>query len=327
MTDDRHPDPAFSHRPVMVTEIVELFAPVPAGVVIDATLGGGGHTRALLEAHPHLRVVGIDQDDAALAATAPLAEAFPGRFTAVRSRFDRIGRLAADAVEGTDEQVSGVLFDLGVSSPQLDRADRGFSYRQDAPLDMRMDRSAGPTAADVVNTYDERELAGVLRRFGDERFAGRIARAIVAARPVTTTVELAEIVRSAIPAAARRTGGHPAKRTFQAIRIEVNRELDILPAAIDDAIGALGSGRSHRRAQLPLRRGPHRQGPPTSGRDGWLHLPARAAVRLRRRADGPPAQARRLDPERGGAGREPPRRRAPGCAPPSGWPPTRAGSS
>ncbi|MGZ4694953.1 MAG: 16S rRNA (cytosine(1402)-N(4))-methyltransferase RsmH [Acidimicrobiales bacterium] len=226
----------------MLTEIVELFAPVPAGVVIDATLGGGGHTRAILTAHPHLRVVGIDQDEVALAATAPLVDEFPGRFAAVHGRFDRSATIAADAVAGASDQVTGVLFDLGVSSPQLDQADRGFSYRQDAPLDMRMDRSTGPTAADVVNTYDERELAGVLRQFGDERFAGRIARAIVAARPVTTTVELAEIVRGAIPAAARRTGGHPAKRTFQAIRIEVNRELDILPAAIDDAIAALAPG-------------------------------------------------------------------------------------
>ena len=226
----------------MVREITDLFGPVPPGVLIDATLGGGGHTRALLEAHPHLRVVGIDQDDAALAASASVGDDFPGRFTSVRARFDRIGAIAADAIAGSDDDVTGVLFDLGVSSPQLDRADRGFSYRQDAPLDMRMDRSTGPTAADVVNTYDERELAGVLRQFGDERFAGRIARAVVAARPVTTTVELAEIVRSAIPAAARRTGGHPAKRTFQAIRIEVNRELDILPGAVDAAIEVLSPG-------------------------------------------------------------------------------------
>jgi len=226
----------------MVREITDLFGPVPPGVLIDATLGGGGHTRALLEAHPHLRVVGIDQDDAALAASASVGDDFPGRFTSVRARFDRIGAIAADAIAGSDDDVTGVLFDLGVSSPQLDRADRGFSYRQDAPLDMRMDRSTGPTAADVVNTYDERELAGVLRQFGDERFAGRIARAVVAARPVTTTVELAEIVRSAIPAAARRTGGHPAKRTFQAIRIEVNRELDILPGAVDAAVEVLSPG-------------------------------------------------------------------------------------
>jgi 16S rRNA (cytosine1402-N4)-methyltransferase len=236
MTDDPTFRPRFRHRPVMLAEITEMFAPVPAGLLIDATLGGGGHSRALLEAHPHLRVLGIDQDDDALAAAAPLAERFPGRFSTVRSRFDRLADLAAG------QQVVGVLFDLGVSSPQLDRADRGFSYRHDAPLDMRMDRTAGTSAADVVNTYDERELADVLRRFGDERFAGRIARAIVAARPVTSTVELAEIVRAAIPAAARRTGGHPARRSFQAIRIEVNRELDILPGAIDDAVSVLLPG-------------------------------------------------------------------------------------
>jgi 16S rRNA (cytosine1402-N4)-methyltransferase len=242
MTDDPSSSSGFAHQPVMLAEIVELFAPVPPGVLIDATLGGGGHSRGLLRAHPHLRIVGIDQDAAALAASAPLAAEFPGRFTAVRSRFDRIGAIAADAVAGTADRITGVLFDLGVSSPQLDQADRGFSYRQDAPLDMRMDRATGPTAADVVNTYPERDLADVIRRFGDERFAGRIARAIVAARPVSGTVELADIVRNAIPAAARRTGGHPAKRTFQAIRIEVNRELDILPATIDDAVSALAPG-------------------------------------------------------------------------------------
>jgi 16S rRNA (cytosine1402-N4)-methyltransferase len=230
-------EPPFHHQPVMVEEITALFAPVPAGLVVDATLGGGGHSRALLTAHPHLRVVGIDQDEAARDASAVLLEDFPGRVAIVAARFDRLREVAVAQAAG--DPVVGVLFDLGVSSPQLDRGDRGFSYRQDAPLDMRMDRSTGRTAADVVNTYDQRELATVLRDFGDERFAGRIAGAIVAARPLTSTVELAEIVRSAIPAAARRTGGHPAKRTFQAIRIEVNRELDILPGAIDQGIDVL----------------------------------------------------------------------------------------
>jgi 16S rRNA (cytosine1402-N4)-methyltransferase len=233
-------EPTFHHQPVMVAEITALFAPVPTGIVVDATLGGGGHTRSLLANHPHLRVVGIDQDEDALAASAGLLDEFPGRVVTVRSRFDRLAEIAAQQA-GVDPVV-GVLFDLGVSSPQLDRADRGFSYRQDAPLDMRMDRSARRTAADVVNTYDETELAGVMRDFGDERFAGRIARAVVAARPVTSTVELAAIVRDAIPAAARRRGGHPAKRTFQAIRIEVNRELDILPGSIDQAIDVLAPG-------------------------------------------------------------------------------------
>ena len=293
----------------------------PPGVLLDATLGGGGHARALLDAHPHLRVVGIDQDDAALAASAPLADAFPGRFTSVRSRFDRIGAIAADAVAGTDEPWSRACCSTSASAhPQLDRADRGFSYRQDAPLDMRMDRSTGPTAADVVNTYDERELAGVLRRFGDERFAGRIARAIVAARPVTTTVELAEIVRDAIPAAARRTGGHPAKRTFQAIRIEVNRELDILPGTLDDAIDgaaprAVASPSSATtRARIASSR-------TACARPRPAAAPARpacraCAARWRRSACSSGAAGRRAPP-RSPRTRAP---RAPACAPPSGSP-------
>lgn len=234
----------FNHRPVMVDEIVRLLAPVPPGVFVDATLGGGGHARAVLRAHPHLQLVGIDQDDAALAASAGLADAFPGRVTLVRARFDRLAEVVTDALgAGSERQpVTAVLFDLGVSSPQLDHAARGFSYRQDAPLDMRMDTSAARTAADVVNTYAQGDLAEVLRVFGDERFAGRIARAIVAARPLSTTLELAELVRDAIPAPARRRGGHPAKRTFQAIRIEVNRELDILPSTLDAAIEVLAPG-------------------------------------------------------------------------------------
>jgi 16S rRNA (cytosine1402-N4)-methyltransferase len=237
-------DAEFKHLPVMVGEITRLFEPVPAGVVIDATLGGGGHARALLAAHPHVRVLGIDQDDAALAAASSLIDDFPGRVTLVRSRFDRLDEVADEYVgeHAADAPISGVLFDLGVSSPQLDQPDRGFSYRHDAPLDMRMDRSASLTAAEVVNTYDVADLAVVLRDFGDERFATRIARAIVAARPVTTTGELAELVRDAIPAPARRRGGHPAKRTFQAVRIEVNRELAILPATLDRAIDLLVPG-------------------------------------------------------------------------------------
>ena len=237
-------DTPYAHRPVMVDEVTRIFESVPPGVVIDATLGGGGHARALLTAQPHLRLLGVDQDDAALAASASLTDEFPGRVTLVRARFDRLAEVAAahlDEIEG-DVVITGVLFDLGVSSPQLDQADRGFSYRHDAPLDMRMDRSASLSAADVVNTYDVADLAAVLRDFGDERFATRIARAIVAARPVTTTGELAELVRDAIPAPARRRGGHPAKRTFQAVRIEVNHELDILPGTLDRAIDLLAPG-------------------------------------------------------------------------------------
>jgi 16S rRNA (cytosine1402-N4)-methyltransferase len=178
--------------------------------------------------------------------------------------------------------VSGVLFDLGVSSPQLDRAARGFSYRHDAPLDMRMDQRQVRTAADIVNGTGEQELAGILRAFGDERFARRIARAIVAARPVATTAELAELVRDAIPAPARRTGGHPAKRTFQAIRIAVNEELDVLAPAIDAGIAALQPG--GRCAVLSYHSGEDRivkarlRHAATGGWKGPAHLPPPSGV-------------------------------------------------
>jgi 16S rRNA (cytosine1402-N4)-methyltransferase len=239
MTTQPPENEAFEHQPVMVEEIVDLFGAVPAGTVVDATLGGAGHSRAILDAHPHLRVAGLDQDpDAVAVATARLAP-YGSRATVTHVRFDRI----ADAVRALDlEAVSGVLFDLGVSSPQLDRPERGFSHRYDAALDMRMDTSTGATAADVVNGYDEADLARILRDLGDERYASRIARAIVANRPVTTTAQLADIVRDAIPAPARRRGGHPAKRSFQAVRIEVNAELDVLPGALDEAIDLLVPG-------------------------------------------------------------------------------------
>lgn len=246
MADDSHPSPSsgdrrpdFEHRPVMVDEIVDVFTPVPAGVVLDATLGGGGHSEALLDARDDLRVLGIDRDPAALAAAAERLERFGDRVSMQRGRFDAL-RSAMAAI--AERRLSGALFDLGVSSPQLDRAERGFSYRHDGPLDMRMDPDAPWSADDIVNGYDEAELARVIRTHGDERFAHRIARAIVAARPVESTAQLATIVTGAIPAAARRTGGHPAKRTFQAIRIEVNAELDVLPDALDDAIDALAPG-------------------------------------------------------------------------------------
>jgi len=229
----------FSHRPVMVREVTELFEPVPAGVVVDATVGGGGHARALLEAYDRLEVVGLDRDDAALEAAAAALEPFAGRVTLRRARFDHLAQVVRDL--GYDS-LSGVLFDLGVSSPQLDRPERGFSYRHDAPLDMRMDTSGGPTAADVVNGYPESDLAGLLRAYGDERYAGRIARAVVAARPIETTGQLVDVIRAAIPAPARRRGGHPAKRTFQALRIEVNEELDVLPVAVDAALDLLAPG-------------------------------------------------------------------------------------
>ncbi|MGH9118259.1 MAG: 16S rRNA (cytosine(1402)-N(4))-methyltransferase RsmH [Acidimicrobiales bacterium] len=229
----------FEHRPVMVDRIVELLGQVPPGVLVDATVGGGGHAGAVLAAHPRLRLVGVDQDDQALAAAAEALAPFGDRVVLRQARFDRLQHV----LEVLDEhRVSAVLFDLGVSSPQFDRPDRGFSYRHEGPLDMRMNRNQARTAGDVVNTYSEANLEAVLRRFGDERYARRIARAIVNARPVSTTVELADVVRDAIPAPARRRGGHPARRTFQALRIEVNEELAILAPSIDAAIDLLVPG-------------------------------------------------------------------------------------
>ena len=223
----------FHHLPVMVDEITKVFEPVPAGVVLDATLGGGGHAERLLERYERLQILGLDRDELALAAARQRLSRFGNRLMVHHSRFDRL----KDAMEAFSvPSLSGALFDLGVSSPQLDQADRGFSYRHEADLDMRMDRSQTWTAADVVNGYPVDQLARVLQQYGDERFARRIAKAIEAARPIETTTELAAVVVSAIPAAARRTGGHPAKRTFQAIRIEVNGELDALAPAVDAAI-------------------------------------------------------------------------------------------
>jgi 16S rRNA (cytosine1402-N4)-methyltransferase len=229
----------FSHIPVMAAEIIDLFEPVPAGVVLDATVGGGGHAAALLAAHPHLKVVGLDQDPDAFAAAGERLAPFGDRAQLIRARFDTLG----DALDRMGiGPLAGALFDLGVSSPQLDRIERGFSYRGDAELDMRMNPETGRSAADLVNTMGEAELARLLVDNGEARFARRIVRAIVAARPIATTGQLAEIVRNAIPAAARRTGGHPAKRVFQAVRIAVNAELEVLPGALDDAIERLSPG-------------------------------------------------------------------------------------
>jgi len=231
--------PPFHHLPVMVEEITALFGTVPPGIVLDATLGGGGHSERILATWPHLSILGIDRDERALEAATRRLAPFGARVMVSHRRFDGLD----DAMEALNvSSLSGALFDLGVSSPQLDEGERGFSYRQDAPLDMRMDRSQLWSAADVVNGYAADDLARVLQRYGDERFARRIAAAIVAARPIETTTRLAEVVVAAIPAPARRTGGHPAKRTFQAIRIEVNSELDALPDAIDQAIARTDPG-------------------------------------------------------------------------------------
>lgn len=231
--------PGFEHAPVLVDLVVELFGPVPPGVVVDATVGGGGHAAALLDAHPHLSVLGLDQDPTAIDAARSRLARFGERAVIVRARFDAL----ADTLHGLGhESASGTLFDLGVSSPQLDRPERGFSYREDGPLDMRMDPDSSPSADDLVNGAEVHELARVLQQYGDERFALRIARAVVAARPIGGTAQLADVVRDAIPAATRRTGGHPARRTFQALRIAVNDELAILPGAVDDALDVLAPG-------------------------------------------------------------------------------------
>lgn len=230
---------AFHHRPVMVDEITKVFEPVPAGVVLDATLGGGGHAERLLQSYERLQVLGIDRDEVALEAARRRLASFGDRLMTYHCRFDRL----EDAMEAFSiRSLSGALFDLGVSSPQFDQAERGFSYRHEADLDMRMDQSQPWSAADVVNGYSADDLTRVLQQYGDERFARRIARAIVASRPIQTTTELAAVVVAAIPAAARRTGGHPAKRTFQAIRIEVNGELDALAPAVDAAIANTATG-------------------------------------------------------------------------------------
>jgi 16S rRNA (cytosine1402-N4)-methyltransferase len=239
---DDHP-----HVPVLLERCVELLTPAltrhhvdgSGAVLVDATLGAGGHAERFLTALPGLRLVGLDRDPTALAIAAERLGGFGDRVSFVRTRYDGYW---SDRAEPT---VDGVLFDLGVSSMQLDRAERGFAYSQDAPLDMRMDPDAPLTAADVVNTYDERALARVLREFGEERFASRIARQIVRRRqqqPFTTTRELVELLYVAIPAPARRTGGHPAKRTFQALRTAVNGELDSLRAALPAAMAALSAG-------------------------------------------------------------------------------------
>jgi 16S rRNA (cytosine1402-N4)-methyltransferase len=224
----------FSHIPVLRDEVVSLFASAPAGVVVDATVGGGGHSAALLTAYPALSIVGLDRDPVALVATRERLGVFGVRVTLVQAPFASFGA----AVDG---ELSGVLFDLGVSSPQLDQANRGFSFRQEGPIDMRMDQTAGRTAAQLVNELPEGALASLFRENGEGRLAGRIARAIVAARPLTSTGQLADVVAAAVPAAVRRKG-HPARRVFQSLRIEVNDELGQLAAALPVALERLTVG-------------------------------------------------------------------------------------
>ena len=233
------------HVPVLLDECLDLLGPAvdrAGAVVVDMTLGMGGHAEGLLTRFPALRVVGIDRDPEAIALAGERLESFGDRFTAVRAVYDDVLEVVQRTV-GTP--VQGILADLGVSSLQVDEPGRGFSYMRDAPLDMRMDPTSGPTAADVLNTYPEAELARILRVYGEERFAPRIARAVVAARargPLRRTTDLVSVVREAIPAAARAQGGNPAKRTFQAIRIEVNGELAVLERALPAALEALAVG-------------------------------------------------------------------------------------
>ncbi len=233
------------HIPVLLDRIVALVSPplqAEGSVLVDATLGLGGHTEAILEACPQARVIGLDRDPQALDLAGARLTRFGSRSTLHHAVYDELAEVLAELGLA---RVQGILFDLGVSSLQLDEAERGFAYSQDAPLDMRMDPTTGPTAAEVLNTYAAADLARILSRYGEERFARRIAQVIVRERekaPFDTSARLVELVRAAIPAAARRTGGNPAKRTFQALRIEVNDELGALERALPAAVDALAVG-------------------------------------------------------------------------------------
>jgi 16S rRNA (cytosine1402-N4)-methyltransferase len=226
----------FEHIPVLREEVVALFDEAPPGLLVDATVGGGGHASALLDAYPSLRILGIDRDPAALEAAQGLLARFGDRVSLACARFSSLPDLLRTA-----GPVSGVLFDLGVSSPQLDVPDRGFSFRQDGPLDMRMDQSTGVPAAELVNTMSEEALAELFRENGETRYARRIARAIVSQRPVSSTGQLADIVARSVPMAARRRG-HPARRVFQSLRIAVNDELGELRTALPIAVSSLDVG-------------------------------------------------------------------------------------
>lgn len=238
-----------SHVPVLLPRVLELFEPVLSGhpaVLVDATVGLGGHAAALLAAYPGLTLIGIDRDPQALDVAARRLTAFGARAALRRAVYDELPDVLASVSGGAGvPPVDGVLFDLGVSSLQLDAVDRGFAYAHDSALDMRMDPDAGRTAADVLNDYTVPELTRVLRDYGEERFAARIATAVARRReqrPLRTSAELVELLYQAVPAATRRTGGHPAKRTFQALRIEVNGELDALRDALPAALDALAVG-------------------------------------------------------------------------------------
>lgn len=241
------------HIPVLLERCVELLAPAltrgaadgSGAVLVDATLGAGGHAERFCQEFPGLRLIGLDRDPDALRTAGQRLARFGDRVQLVHTRYDGMADALLQAGLRPAASIDGVLFDLGVSSMQLDRPERGFSYAQDAPLDMRMDSDAELTAAEILNTYDRRALTEILRRFGEEKFASRIAGFIVERRvrtPYSRTGQLVETLYDAIPAPARRTGGHPAKRTFQALRIAVNAELDSLEAVIPAALSALRPG-------------------------------------------------------------------------------------
>jgi len=233
------------HLPVMTQRVLALLGPAlgpPGAVLVDATLGRAGHAGALLAEHLGLTLIGIDTDDAAIEESRRVLAGYGERVTLVHAVYDEIPAILARLGHASAQ---AILFDLGVSSPQIDDPGRGFAYSREAPLDMRMDTSGPLTAADVLNTYPAPRLAQVLREYGEERFARRIADAVVRERavaPLNSTIRLSEIIRDSIPAAARRTGGNPAKRTFQALRIEVNGELDALRRALPSALDALAVG-------------------------------------------------------------------------------------
>jgi 16S rRNA (cytosine1402-N4)-methyltransferase len=243
----------FGHIPVMARRCFDLLAPAltrhhPDGsgaLLVDGTLGAGGHAEMFLAELPGLKLIGLDRDSTALQIAGARLERFGDRVTPVHTRYDGLPEALEQSGCAAVESVDGVLLDLGVSSMQLDRAERGFAYAKDAPLDMRMDPESPLTAADILNTYDESALTDILRRYGEEKFARRIATFIVRQRaraPFTSTAELVALLYEAMPAPARRTGGHPAKRTFQALRIAVNDELGSLRDALPAALAALTVG-------------------------------------------------------------------------------------
>lgn len=238
------PEPGSLHTPVLLDRCLELLAPAiskPGGVVVDATLGMGGHSEAMLEAHPELTLIGLDRDTEALRIASERLAKFGDRFVGVHTVYDGIAKAVRDL---GFKKIDGVLFDLGVSSLQLDEADRGFAYAQDAPLDMRMDQSDGKTAAEVLATASEGQLRAIFERYGEEPLAGRYARAIVSARqdaPIERSSQLVEILQRATPAAVK-DQRHPAKRVFQALRVEVNGELVALEEALPAALALLKLG-------------------------------------------------------------------------------------